>query len=558
MGILTTAYAGIFAGPVFKGEMAPGTTDFISGSGSVSSFLREMTYGRGLTLSNVITVGNSAQKGVEDILGMFDDAYGSAGAPNMMLYMEQIKKPAKLMRHAKSLTKKGCSLVAIKSGTTQAGMRAAASHTGALATNDIVVNAMFEKAGIIRVAQKREMVDVLAVLTAVGNEPVRRVCIVTEAGGPGVMLTDELERQGVEVPLLQHQTRERLRNILDPAASVGNPVDCMPSKTPEQLRQIFEIIADEEKDGVDAIAVIMGDPLMDSISDVYDVIGHAMDNNPIPVIPVLTSVVTSHTAIEKFRSSGKFFFQDEVDLGRALGKVSRRPKVTEPVVELENYNYQPIAEILATQGEIVTPEATDKVLKAAGFQTPKQREIREKSTLTAACRNIGFPLVMKIIGPLHKSDLGGVKIGIKDESEADDAWEELRQISGFKGALVQRVVSGVEVILGATREEGYGHLIMFGFGGVYAEVMGDVKFALAPLSREESHSMITGIRSYPILEGFRGEKGVSLTLLSDYLLRLSRMVTDFPHIKEIDFNPVKGAENNLYIVDAGIIKDAET
>ena len=112
--------------------------------------------------------------------------------------------------------------------------------------------------------------------------------------------------------------------------------------------------------------------------------------------------------------------------------------------------------------------------------------------------------------------------------------------------------------MGATREEGYGHLIMFGFGGVYAEVMGDVKFALAPLSREEIHSMITGIRSYPILEGFRGEKGVSLTLLSDYLLRLSRMVTDFPHIKEIDFNPVKGAENNLYIVDAGIIKDAET
>jgi acetate---CoA ligase (ADP-forming) len=173
--------------------------------------------------------------------------------------------------------------------------------------------------------------------------------------------------------------------------------------------------------------------------------------------------------------------------------------------------------------------------------------------LFSACKVVGFPIVMKVIGPLHKSDVGGVKIDINDMTAAETAQEELLQIPDAEGVLIQKMVSGVEVILGAVREEGFGHLVMFGLGGIYTEVLKDVRFSLAPLNFDEALSMIRGIRSYPILEGVRGQKPVSIEILADYLVRLSLLVNDFPQIEEIDLNPVKGENNDLFVVDARLL-----
>jgi len=186
---------------------------------------------------------------------------------------------------------------------------------------------------------------------------------------------------------------------------------------------------------------------------------------------------------------------------------------------------------------------------------PPQVEIYSEADIEDACRLVTFPLVMKVIGPLHKSDLGGVKVGLQSPAEAKTAFRELMRIPGVSGVLVQKMVTGTEVIIGAVREEGFGHLIMFGLGGIYTEVLKDVTFALAPLSFSEAFDMIKGIRSLPLLEGVRGQRGLSIDILAEYLIRLSALVKDFPQIREIDLNPVKGVDKALYVVDARILKD---
>ncbi|HEJ84279.1 MAG TPA: CoA-binding protein, partial [Desulfobacteraceae bacterium] len=267
-GFLTTTYAGKFAGLIPK--VKKGAVDFISGSGATVDYLMEQATTRGLSFSNVVNVGNSVQTGVEEILALVDENYGPENAPIIMLYMESVRNPGEFLRHARSLNRKGCTVVAIKSGVTAAGERAAASHTGALATPDTAVQALFDKAGIIRVRSKMELIDVACALTATrGPARGNRVCVVTDSGGPGVLLSDELGRQGLEQPLLGERTRKRLSGLLPPESPVNNPVDCLPSRTPEQIREIFRILAEEEGDHIDVIAVCIGNSGMFDNWEIY-------------------------------------------------------------------------------------------------------------------------------------------------------------------------------------------------------------------------------------------------------------------------------------------------
>ncbi len=551
-GFMTPAYAGKFAG--FIPPVRPGGIDFISGSGATVDYLMEQAVIRGLVFSNVVNLGNSIQTGVEDILGLLDEGFGPDSSRIIMLYMELIRKPQKLLHHARSLAAKGCVIVGIKSGVTAAGARAAASHTGAMAAPDNAVQALFDKAGIIRVRGRTELVDAACALRAAGG-PLRgrRVCVFTDAGGPGVMLTDELNRQGLEVPVLGEETRRRLRELLPPEASTANPIDCLPSRTAGQVREIFRILAEEERDNIDVSVFITGNSGMSDPWEIYREVVRAMDNSPVPVIPVLSSTSTCAGHLERFRDEGKVFFTDEVSAGQALGKIFQRPPILEALTEMPGYDRAAAAGALKEQRRILSPERVEDVLSAAGFRLPPQLVVRAEGELAGACGRIGFPLVMKVIGPLHKSDAGGVKIGLAGMGEAGKAWNDLMNLSGAEGVLIQKMIEGTEVILGAVREEGFGSLVMFGLGGIYTEVLKDVRFALAPLALEEARRMIRGIRSFPLLEGLRGQAGVSVDLLAAYLVRLSLLVADFPEIAEIDLNPVKGAGEELYVVDGRIL-----
>jgi acyl-CoA synthetase (NDP forming) len=552
-GFLTKRYKGKFAGMV---PQLPGAAvDFISGSGATVDYLMEQAVQRGLSFGNVVNLGNSVMVGVEDLLAMYDDHYERYGARVLLLYMESIRKPGLLLHHARNLAAKGCTLVGIKSGATAAGERAAASHTGALASPDSAVSALFEKAGIIRVKSKAELIDVACVLVAARGRLIRgnRACIITDAGGPGVMLADELSRQGWQIPPLSETTLVRLREVLPAEGSALNPIDYLPSRTPAMVRTVLQVIAEEESARLDAVAVITGDPGLADNGLIYDEIVRAMESGSIPVLPVIASITSSRAAIDRFIAAGKVYFYDEVSLGAALAKVQARPRPAVSEERPQGYDRPAIAAALAHRNNALSPECVRKVLSAAGFRLPPQREIFRVDDLGAACRTLGFPLVMKVIGPLHKSDVGGVRLGIGDEAQALEAWRALMEIPEAAGVLLQPMIAGLEVILGAARKGDFGHLIMFGLGGIHAEVLKDVRFALAPLSRAEALDMIRGIRAYPIVQGVRGQAGLSIELLSDQLIRLGHLVCDFPEIDEIDLNPVKGVADALFAVDARML-----
>ena len=552
-GFLTNTYKGKFAGIVPK--LRGGAVDFISGSGATVDYVMECAEGRGLSFGTVLNLGNSAQMGVEDLLQLYDENYGPEQARILLLYMEAVKKPGLLLRHARSLAKKGCVLVGIKSGATSAGSRAAASHTGAMASSDTAVQALFDKAGIIRVSGRQTLIDVACVLQAAGAKPLgKRVAIVTDAGGPGVMLTDELTRGGLELPLLSESTRAELAKILPPESSIVNPIDALPSRTAEQIAAIIRILGEHERGNLDAIAILTGDSGLSDNAAIYRAIGLAMEQSPIPVLPMLSSLTSCRDKIDAFTQGGHVFFPDEVALGQALGIVANQvPPAEDDPGQASGYDRQAIQQILAGSSGVLSPDAVRRTLIATGFTVPEQFETVRQADVEGACRKLGFPLAMKVIGPLHKTDVGGVRLGIASETEALAAWAALMAIPEARGVLLQPMIGGLEVILGASREGDFGHLVMFGLGGIHTEVLKDVRFALAPLSNAEARRMIDTIRGRALLDGVRGGPGMDTALLADLLVRLGLLVADFPEICEIDVNPVKGSGDRLLAVDARII-----
>jgi acetyltransferase len=369
------------------------------------------------------------------------------------------------------------------------------------------------------------------------------------------MLSDELNRQGIDLPQLRETTRAELAKILPPESSTLNPIDTLPSRTAEQTRDIIKVLGEYEKDRIDVIVVLLGDSGLSDNTDIYREVSAAGQSSSIPIIPMLSAVVSSRSKISKFIEQGNVFFPDEVELGKAIGQVAKWVPPEDAATVLKGYDQAAIGEALGQQSGALDPSTVDQILRAAGFRLPEQIEIFEEDQLRQSCQKVGYPLVMKVIGPLHKTDVGGVKLNIGTDAAALAAWKDLLEIPDATGVLVQPMISGPEVILGTSREGDFGHLVMFGLGGIYAEVLKDVKFALAPLSNNESLRMIKGIQSYAVLEGVRGEAGMDIHVLADNIQRLGRLVNDFREIKEIDLNPIKGTNANLYAVDARIIVD---
>ena len=549
-GIVSHAHASKFSGvpPVSR----KGAIDFLSGSGATVDFLYELATGRGLRFNSLLNVGNSAQTSVTDLLRLYDEDQDPDSSRIKLLYIEVLKDPEAFLRHARSLSLKGCSLAGIKSGATEAGSRAAASHTGAMATNDTAVQALFDKAGIIRVQSRPDLVDVATVLTCVkGTLDGRRIAVVSDAGGPAVVLADELNRLGFVVPPFAQRTKDLIAQALPPGAAAGNPVDCLPTRNGESIGNVLRIVAEEERDNVDYILFIDGDSGLADNWEICKSLMRAQDDGGIPVLPCFLSPVSAEDALARFREAGRCYFEDEVAMARALGRVVNRPVVTEPVTTMKGFSPDRIASLLAGHSGALRPGVARQVLEAAGIPLPAQAEPADKAAL--ATISIPFPWVMKVIGPLHKSDVGGVKVGIRNLDEARAAWDALMRIEGATGCLVQQMVEGTEVIIGANREEGYGHLVAFGLGGIYTEALKDVQFRLAPLSRQEAEGMIHDVRAFPLIKGVRGQPGMDTEVLTDMLVRVSLLLTQFPGIREMDLNPVKGYGADLYAVDARII-----
>jgi acetyltransferase len=551
LGVMSLNHAGKFAG--LLPEMRPGGIDFISGSGATVDILAEQAVRRGLGFQTFITVGNSAQMGVTDVLCLFDQQQDPECSKHILLYLEKVGSPKKLLRHAIHLAEKGSLIVVIKSGVTEGGTRAAASHTGAMAAKDTAVQALFDKAGMIRVHSKLEMVDLATALTlAKGRYNGRRACMITDAGGPGVMATDELNRQGIQTPRLKTETRRKLSELLPPGAGVNNPVDLLPTRTPEQVARVLEIVAHDEADAMDYILVQLGAPGFTDNWPVYQAVIAAIDSLPIPIFPSFSTSISSTQALSRYRETGKCHFEDEVSMAWAVGHMVNRPRLSKSASYPVGYDGEEAAMLLKNVTGVVPPVQTRKVLQAAGIPVPRQVLVNSIASLNGLESSIPAPWVMKVVGPLHKSDQGGVVTGVTP-ADAEETFDRLMKIAGVQSVLVQETVQGPEVIMGLSREGDFGHLVAFGLGGVLTEVLEDVVFGLSPLSPEEAGRMVTSLRALPILKGYRGQPGMDLDKLVDILVRVSLLGHHIPKIKEMDINPLKGIHKNITAVDVRII-----
>lgn len=549
-GIITEKHKSVFTLPI--PEFNSMGCDFISSSGATAVFIMESGLQKGLTFANVFSVGNSAQMGVEDVLKHLDETYDAGkSAPVKLLYMENVRKPRLLLKHAASLIRKGCRIAAIKAGTSDAGQRAASSHTGALANPDVPVDALFRKAGIIRCSGRDELTTVAAVLC----HPVmkgKRIAVITHAGGPAVMLTDTLANGGLEVPHIKGDAADELLAKLFPGSSVANPIDFLATGTAEQLGNIIDY-ADQKFDGIDAMVVIFGTPGLFPVFDAYKVLRERMRKAAKPIFAVLPSVMVAAEEVKAFVQDGGINFPDEGLLGNALCKVMATPAPVRDKVCTASADIGMIRSIIdASEEGYLEPAAVQGLLDAAGIDRAGEAVVTNRVAAVEAARKLGFPVVMKVVGPVHKSDVGGVVLNVKDEDTVAREFDRMIGIKDTYAILLQPMLKGIELFAGATAEGEFGHMIMVGMGGIFIEVLKDVKAGLVPLDKSEILQMIQGLKSYPLLEGVRGQEGVNLEAFVDTVHRLSALLIHAPEIQEMDLNPLLGTSNSVKAVDARI------
>ncbi len=550
IGVMTPFHTSVFTTPI--PELTSKGCDFISGSGATAVFIIESGIPKGLRFANVFSVGNSAQAGVEDILEYLDETYEEGVSSKVkLLYLETISDPDKFLFHAISLVEKGCKIAAIKAGSSSAGSRAASSHTGALTSSDAAVDALFRKAGIVRCFGREELTTVASIFMC--NElKGRKLAIITHAGGPGVMLTDALEAGGLKIPRIEDSPeKSALKEKLFQGSSVENPIDFLATGTAEQLGDIID--ACERDFDVDGMAVIYGSPGLFPIGDVYDLLDQKMKICKKPIYPILPSLINVKEAVTGFISHGNVNFPDEVLLGRALTKVMNTPRQSKGDVYIEGIDIEEIRKIIDhSKSGYQSPETIHKLFDAAGIPRVKELMVKTESQAVLAATKMGFPLVMKVIGPIHKTEVGGVVLNVRNLDDVRKEFHHLNEIDGAEGVLIAQMASGTELFLGATYEDKFGHVVLCGLGGIYVEVMKDVASGLAPLSHDEAISMIKSLKSFPILKGFRKQPGVNIEKFADILVRLSSLLRFATEIKEIDINPLLGNEKDVLAVDARV------
>ena len=552
IGFMNQHYYGIFTTPL--PETDPQGVDFVSGSGATAVFIMESVIPKGLKFSSVYSVGNSAQLGVEDVVRFLDETYDPKSSSRIkLLYLESVNKPKMLLKHATSLVRKGCKIAAIKAGSSEAGSRAATSHTGAMASSDSAVDALFRKSGIIRCYSREE----LAAVGSIFHYPMpqgNRLAIITHAGGPAVMLTDVLSDGGMEVPHLEGPAANALLNKLYPGSSVANPIDFLATGTAEQLGAIIDA-CEHDFDQIDGMIVIFGSSGLFPTNPVYDVLHSKMNASKKPIYPVLPSVINAHEAIQEFISKKRVYFPDEVIFGRALCKVLQQTKTKTRITSGDeiSVHHAAIRRIIeASNVGYLSPDKTAGILDAAGIpRVPEESADTVDKALTAA-KSMGFPLAMKSVGPIHKSDVGGLKLNVDTLVGVENEFQRLMAIPQTTAVLIQPMMSGLELFAGVKKEGPFGHILMCGLGGIFVETIKDVAIELSPIQKTDALEMIKSLKGHALLHGVRNQEPVDESLFAEILVRLSMLVEVAPEISEMDLNPLIGNRTDICAVDVRI------
>lgn len=551
IGMLNRQHHSVFTQPIPK--LSAQGVDFISGSGATAVFILESAVSKGLQFNSVWSIGNGKQIGIEDVLQYMDETFDAEHDSKVkLLYIENIANPDKLLFHASSLIRKGCRIAAIKAGSSESGSRAASSHTGAIASSDSAVEALFRKAGIVRCHSREELTTVGCIMTL---PPLtgKRFAIVTHAGGPGVMLTDALSKGGLEVPKLEGEAAEELKEKLLPGSSVSNPIDILATGTPEILGTAIDY-CEKRFDQIDAIAVIYGTPGLTTLYEAYEVLHQKIQECRKPIFPILPSLHTAGPEVAEFLQKGHVNFSDEVTLATALSQIMSTPAPAPMEVQLYGIDIPRLNNIIYhLEGDgYVEPGIVRQLLECAGIPMVPEMVSSEKDQLISFAQRMGYPVVAKVVGPVHKSDVGGVTLNIRSAEHLALEFDRMMQIEGATAVMVQKMIRGTELFIGAKYEERFGHVVLCGLGGIFVEVLKDVQSGLAPLSYGEAFSMIHSLRGYKILKGTRGQQGINEQKYAEIIVRLSTLLRFATEIKEIDINPLLADGDQVVAVDARI------
>ena len=565
IGLLNRHHHSVFTLPIPK--LDPNGADFISGSGATAVFILESAVVKGLQFNSVWSIGNGKQIGIEDVLQYMDEHFNpETDSKVKLLYIENISNPDKLLYYASRLIQKGCRIAAIKSGSSESGSRAASSHTGAIASSDAAVEALFRKAGIVRCFSREELTTTGCIFMVTSHlktslSSLNNFAIVTHAGGPGVMLTDALSKGGLNVPKIEGSMADELKAQLFPGSSVANPIDFLATGTPAQLGTIIDY-CEHKLDQIDAIAVIYGTPGLTQLYEAYSILDQKIRECKKPIFPILPSMVTAGPEVADFLAKGHVNFSDEVTLASTLSQIMRTPQPATHEVELYGVNISQLHSILFREiGRLkfegkdsgwLSPNAVRDILTCAGIQMVPEKVSHSKEELTDFAARIGYPVVAKVVGPIHKSDVGGVALNIRTAEHLALEFDRMMQIEGATDVMVQKMLKGTELFIGAKYEERFGHVVLCGLGGIFVEVLKDVSSGLAPLTYPEVYSMIHSLRGYKIIKGTRGQKGVNEQKYAEIIVRLSTLLRFATEIKEIDINPLLADEHSVTAVDARI------
>jgi acetyl coenzyme A synthetase (ADP forming)-like protein len=562
MGILNTD-SEVRLDATFAPTVPPsGRVGFSSQSGALGLAIMEYANSLGLGISTFVSVGNKADISGNDLLRYWenDDA-----TEVILLYLESFGNPRKFSQIARRVGKKK-PIVVVKSGRSKAGARATSSHTGALiAASDITVDALFRQSGVIRTDTLEELFDVATLLANQPLPPGRRVGIITNAGGPAILCADACEARGLEVPLLTEVSQQKLRTVLKREASVANPVDMIASATAEQYREAIRTVGSDPN--IDSLIVIFVPPLVTHVEDVAQVISEevAALNRRKPLASVLMSPLKPPAALTTARVPVYQFPETAaIAMARAAryGEWRQRPEPARAeFVEIRRENAAAIVATALQRGEgWLTPEEVAALLDCYGLRMVDQRFVKTPDEAADAAGELGCPVALKVIAPnvLHKTEAGGVRLKLRDPHKVRAAANEMfmslesqgRQPTGF---IVQRMAqTGVEMILGVVHDPQFGPVVACGAGGTQVELLRDVAVRLTPISKSEASEMIRALKTYPLLDGFRGGKKFDVEALEDALLRVSALVDDIPQIAELDCNPFVVTEQGGEILDARV------
>ncbi len=518
-----------------------------------------LDYARQLSLgiSTFVSVGNKADVSSNDLIQYWaDDPHTRV----ILLYLESFGNPRNFSQIARRVARKK-PIVAVKSGRSVSGARAASSHTGALASSDVVVDALFAQAGVIRTNTLEELFDVATLLA---HQPVprgSRVAIVTNAGGPGILAADACEAQGLHLPPLSDVTVAELRSFLPAAASVGNPVDMIASASAESYGRALRAVLRDDR--VDAVLVIFIPPLVTHAEDVARAVRAAALT--VPEKPVLGIFMSAESATGLLAPIPRFEFPESaaVALARAAqyGAWLRSP--VEPPPEYADIDRTAARRLvdagLARGGGWLTPEEAQGLAVAAGIAVPPSLLAQSADEAVAAARTIGGTVVLKAVGPtiLHKTEVGGVRVGLIGDEAVREAWTEMADRLGaaehggaMTGGLVQAMIGGgVEMLVGVTDDPIFGQVMVCASGGILAELLHDADFRLHPLTGRDADDMIASLRGAALLKGHRGSAPADVPALRDALLRVSALVSVCPEIQELDINPLRVLTRGAHALD---------